>query len=153
MPASLYYEEKALNQILKKEAFTATKSYLGLSSFKLEAGELTKKTTGTEFTAKEPTSGNGWQRVQLDEMEWTVTKAEGATGFTIYENKNAIKGGGAANEFKKVTGGEVVCRTFAICDAATNGNILAFGTLAVNITVNSAATVEVAAKELKLEAE
>jgi hypothetical protein len=153
VPASLAYEEKVLNQILKKEAFTATKSFLGLSSFKLEAGELTKKTTGTEFTAKEPTSGNGWVRVEMDELEWTVTKAEGATGFTIYENKNAIKGAGGAGEFKKVTAGEVVTRTFAVCDAATNGNILAFGTLAVNITVNSAATLEIAVGALKIEVE
>lgn len=151
MPASLYFEEKALNQILKKEAFTATKSYLGLSSF--TAAELLKKTTGTEFTAKEPTSGNGWVRVELDELEWTVSKAEGETGETVYENKNAIKGAGGAGEFKKVTGGEVVCKTFAILDASTNGNVLAFGTLATPITVNSAATLEIAVGALKLKCE
>lgn len=151
MPASLYYEEKGLNQILKKEAFTATKSYLGLSS--LTAAELTKKVTGTEFTAKEPTAGNGWARVELDELEWTVKKGEAETGASTYENKNAIKTGALAGEFKKVTGGEVVCKTFAVCDAATNGNILCFGTLATPITVNSAATLEIAVGALKVECE
>ena len=155
MAGSLYLEETTLEYILQKKTPAAiTKVYLGLSSY--TAAELTKKIKGKEFGEHEPTSGNGWARVEVSGSEkpgWTVTKSETEKGFTIFENKNAIKTGTEAFEFKKVTGGEVTCRTFGIFDASTEGNALAFGTLEVPVLVTSAVTLELAAKALKFECE
>jgi hypothetical protein len=155
MPASLVLEETILNYILKKETPGAiTTIWLGLSSF--TEAELEKKVTGKTFGEKEPTSGNGWKRVEVSTAAkpgWTVTKSEGATGFTKYENTNAIKQGTEGFEFKKVTGGSVECKTFGIFSAETEGNYLAGGTLTNPVLVNASATLEVAAKGLKFEVE
>lgn len=149
-------EEILLEHLLEKKAPTAIKAYLGLST--LKPSELTKKVTAKEFGEKEPTEANGWVRIQMDTAEWTKTKAEGETGFTIWENKNEIKGGGGAGEFKKLTAGEYLLETFALLplgkqseDAATK--ISVFGTLTTKITVNSASECKIAAKALKIELE
>lgn len=162
MPASQGFEELVLEAVLAKKEITARKSYLGLSTLKVGsgAGELSKKTTGKEFGEKEPTEANGWVRVELDTIEWTKTKAEGATGYTIWENKNAVKGAGGAGEFKKLTAGEYKLETFAVIekakqseDVAESKEILVFGSLTTPITVNNASTLELAAGALKIELE
>lgn len=158
MPASLAAEEKALGVILKKETWTATKTYLGLST--LKASELLKKTTGKEFGEHEFKESEGWARLEADTIAWTVTKAEGETGFTIFENTSEIKGGGGAGEFKKITGSEEkTLETFAIIEETAGAKnteeskILAFGTLTTKITVNKASTLIINAKSLKFECE
>lgn len=152
MPASLYLEEETLNLFLKKETPTAiTKCYLGLTT-----AAISKKWTGTEVEEKEPSASASWARVEVSAASkpgWSVTKAEGATGFTIYENTNAIKTGAEAWEFKKITINEYKLEYFAICDALTKGNLLAFGKLTLPATINSGSTLEIAAKELKFEVE
>lgn len=156
MPGSQAIEEEILEWLLVKKALTETKSFLGLSTYK--PSELTKAITAKQFGEKEPTEANGWVRVETDTIEWEKTKGEGETGFTKWVNKNAIKGAGGAGEFKKLTAGEYLLETFGILplakqseDAATK--IRVYGTMATKLTVNSASTVEVAAKALVIEAE
>ncbi len=156
MPASQATEEAFLEYLLSKKALAETKCYLGLSTY--TAAELTKIITAKQFGEKEPTEANGWVRVQMDTAEWEKTKGEGETGYTKWVNKNEIKGGGGAGEFKKLTAGEYACKTFALLplakqseDAATK--ILVFGTLTTPLTINSAAEVKCAAKALVIECE
>ncbi len=156
MAGSLYLEEKLLNYILiKKETPPEiTQVWLGLSSY--TTAELTKKIKGKEFGEKEPTSANGWKRVEVGTAAkpgWTVTKEEGEKGFTKYVNTNAIKTGAEKFEFKKVTAGSVECKTFGLFDAETEGNALVFGTLTTPVLVNSGATLEIVAGKLEIEAE
>jgi hypothetical protein len=153
MPASLYLEEAFEKYALLKVTPTAiTKCYLGFST---EAP--LKKWSGTEFEAKEPTSGNGWARIESSGAEkpgWEVaTKAEGATGFTIFKNKNEIKTGAEAFEFKKLSGGEYKLEYWGFFDALTAGNMLLFGKLGTALTINAASELKAAPKELVLECE
>lgn len=156
MPASQATEEAILEYLLSKKALTEIKGYLGLSTYK--PSELTKIITAKQFGEKEPTEANGWVRVEVDTIEWEKTKGEGEVGYTKWVNKNAIKGGGGAGEFKKLTAGEYLLETAAILplgkqseDAATK--ISVYGTLTTKLTVNSASTLEVAAKALVFECE
>ena len=156
MPASQAAEEKALEVILEKKTWTATKAYFGVSTYK--ASELTKKIKAKEFGEHEPTEANGWVRVELDTIEWEKTKGEGETGATKWVNKNAIKGAGGAGEFKKLTAGEYKLETWAIIPDAKQTEdgaepILVFGTLSKAATINNASTLEIAAKELVIECE
>jgi len=153
MPASLFLEEAFLEYALKKVTPGAiTKCYLGLSTAAPE-----KKWTGTEFEAKEPTTGNGWARIEISGTEkpgWEIaTKAEGATGFTIFKNKNEMKTGAEAFEFKKLTAGEYKLEYWGFLDAVTAGHVLLFGKLGTALTINSASELKAAAKELILECE
>lgn len=152
MPASLYLEEALLKGTIVGSTYTApTKLYVGLSIYK--PSELKKSTTGTEFETKEPTTGNGWKRIEIkaEAAQWeAIEKGEGIEGSntpTKYKNKNAVK-------FEKLTGGEYLLETFAICDALTAGNILYFGKLTTKVTINTATTeFTIPAKELLVEAE
>ncbi len=155
MPASLALEEKLLKATIVGETYTSlTEVWIGLSSFKLEAGELTKKTTAKEFGEKEPKEAEGWTRIKIkaEAASWeAIKKGEGATGFTKYENAAVIT-------FKKLTGAEeITLRTFAICEKAKfseAGNILYFGTLTTPVTISKATSeLTIPAKELLVEAE
>ncbi len=151
MPTSRKTEEKLLELLLKNKEWTATKCYLGLSSYK--PSELTKAKTAKEFGEHELTNAEGWTRVEVDAITWEVVKEEGETGGTKFKNEAAITG------FGKVTGAEEkVLETFAIVpklkqseDSTTD--ILVFGKLTTKITVNKTSTVEFAAKELVIECE
>jgi hypothetical protein len=156
MPASQATEESILEYLLAKKELTAIKAFLGLST--LKPSQLTKIITAKEFGEKEPTEANGWVRVELDTIEWEKTKGEGETGFTKWVNKNAIKGAGGAGEFKKLTAGEYLLETVAILPLAkqsedATSKISAFGKLTTKITINSASTLEVAAKAIEIEVE
>ncbi len=156
MAGSLYVEETVLKYVLiKKETPPEiTQVWLGLSSY--TEAELVKKIKGKEFGEKEPTEANAWRRVEVGTAAkpgWTVVKEEGEKGFTKYENTNAIKTGAEKFEFKKVSAGSVECKTFGLFDAEKEGNALVYGTLTTPIVVNSAASLEIAAKALKIECE
>src|SRR5438128_2227121 len=111
MPVSLGTEEALLKLLVAKGAWTEKKAWLGLSAFK--PTELLKKTTAKEFGEKELKEAEGWTRVEIDAIEWEVTKSEGESGFTIIQNKNAITG------FGKITGAEEkVLETFAVLEKA-----------------------------------
>lgn len=150
MPASLAVEEKALAVLLEKTTWTATKSYIGLSTFK--PAELTKKTKAKEFGEHEPTEANSWARIEVDTIVWEKTKAEGETGATKWVNSTAIT-------FKKLTGGEYLLETFALLPTAKQTEdaaepILVYGKLTTKVTINSATTeFTVPAKGLEIEAE
>ena len=159
MPASGGTETRILSLILEKAEWTAHKSYLGLST--ISPTSLLKSTTAKEFGEHEPTEGNGWVRIETDNIEWTKKEEAGNESeakATYWTNKNAIKGAGGAGEFKKLTGGEYKLETFAIlaeakasADASESKGIYVFGKLTTPITVNSASTIEIAAGELKVE--
>ena len=156
MPLSQATEESVLEYLLAKKELTATKAYLGLSTYK--PSELTKIITAKQFGEKEPTEANGWVRVELDTIEWEKTKGEGETGFTKWVNKNEIKGGGGAGEFKKLTAGEYLLETFAAVPKAKQSEdettkILFYGTITTKVTINSASELKIAAKALVVEAE
>jgi hypothetical protein len=151
MPASLGTEEKLLELLLKKKAWTETKAYIGLSTL----AAPTKKTTAKEFGEAEFKEAEGWKRIEVDTIEWETVKAEGATGFTIFKNKNAIV-------FEKITGAEEkTLETFAILekakqseDAAESKGIFLFGKLTTKVTINKATTeFSIPAKELVIECE
>ncbi len=153
MPASLGVEELLIELFLTKKGWTATESFLGM------AGGITleKKTTEKEVKEKEITEANGWKRPRLDNIEWETTKAEGATGFTAYKNKNAITLVSAVKEIKEEKKLEVfVVKKEALQanDKAESKTIFVFGKLTVPVTLNEAtAKFEIPAKEFIVEAE
>ena len=155
MPASLAYEEAVLKHaLLGTEIATVSKVYLALTTAAIE-----KKMTSATITG-EPTEGNGWKRVETSGSEkpgWEVaTKAEGATGYTILKNKNEIKTGSEAFEFKKLSAGEYKLEYWAFCTSGTvggAGEVLLFGKLGAAITITSASELKAVAKELVLEVE
>ena len=160
MPASGGTETKILELFLAKAGWTASKSYLGLSTYSPTA--LTKAITAKQFGEHEPAEGNEWVRVETDSIEWTKKEEggnESEAKATYWENKNVIKGAGGAGEFKKLTAGEYKLETFAILekakqseDPAESKGIFVFGKLTTVITINSASTTELAVGALKIEA-
>ena len=151
MPGSAALEKIALEYILEKKVPTATKTYLGMSSLKVEAGKLTKATTGKEFGEKEPKEAEGWARVEIDTITWTKTESLLISGFTVWENEAAIS-------MKVATGAEeVTLNSFAILDKPLQtevGNVLAFANLTTPVLWNkSLSTFKVEAKALKVECE
>ena len=150
-PASLAYEEAVLKHALfGTEIATVSKVYLALCTEAIE-----KKMTGSTIKT-EPTEGNGWKRIEISGSEkpgWEVaTKAEGATGFTILKNKNEIKTGTEAYEFKKLSAGEYKLEYWAFVTSGTvgAGEVLLFGKLGAAITITSASELKAVAKELIL---
>jgi len=156
VPASLGTEERVLNLILKKAEWAAAKAYLGLSS--IAPAALKKQTTAKEFGEAEFKEAEGWARVEVDTIEWEVTKGEGTEAEakkTKYVNKNAIT-------FKAITGAEEKkLETFAVLekakqgeDAAESKGIYVFGKLTTPVTINKATTeFTIPAKELVMECE
>lgn len=153
MPASLVTEEKLLELFLKKAEWTASKSYLGMQGGLV----LEKKTTEKECKENEITEANGWARKELDTQEWEVTKAEGAAGFTVYKNKNAITLVTAAKEIKvekKLETFTVKKNALQANDEASSGGNFVFGKLTIAVTLNEATSkFEIPAKELIVECE
>src|ERR1700680_1631788 len=154
MPASLGTEEALLKLLMQKGEWTDTKCYLGMTS----PAAPTKKTTEKEYKEAEVTEANGWKRPELDALEYEIaTKAEGATGFTILKNKNAIVLVSAVKEIKE----ERKLETFVVkkealqaSDAANTTNVFLFGKLTIPVTLNEATSkFEIPAKELIVECE
>lgn len=154
MPASLGTEEALIKLLIAKGEWAATKSYLGMT--KLAAP--TKKTTEKEYKENEVTEANGWKRKEVDTLVYEVaTKAEGATGFTIIKNTEAVVLVSAAKEIKE----ELKLETFVIKlhslqaeDTAVTTSVYLFGKLTIPVTVNEAVSkFEIPAKELIVECE
>jgi hypothetical protein len=154
MPASLGTEEALIKLLIAKGEWVATKSYLAMAKI----AAPTKITTEKEFEENEITEANGWKRQELDALEYEVTtKGEGATGFTIIKNKNAITLVSAAKEIKS----ELKLESFAVKkealqanDKANTTNVFLFGKLTTPVTLNEATSkFEIPAKEFIVECE
>jgi hypothetical protein len=122
-----YAENKILDHIVGKTAFTMPTAYVGLST-------ADPKDDGSGLA--EP-SGGSYARVQTAGADWAAASG-GANS-----NANAIT-------FPQATGSWGTVTHFALFDAATNGNMLGHGQLAVSKTVGSGDTARFAAGELDI---
>lgn len=121
-----YGANSLLNHVLKNTAFTRpTHLYLALC-----LADPTKAATGDSIS--EPTGGS-YARVICDSWETAVARAT--------SNMSEIK-------FTKATANWGTITHWAICDALTSGNAIAFGPLTVEKTVNLNDTFTVAAGDL-----
>lgn len=120
-----YWENKLLNYIFGKGDLTPPVIYVGLLT--AEPGE-----DGTSLA--EP-NGNAYQRIQTSASDWNVS----AGGFL--DNTGDIT-------FAMATGNWSTVTHFALFDAATGGNMLAFGTLSPAKAVGSGVIAKFAAGDL-----
>ena len=122
---SNYWENKLLNHIFGKDSLTPPVIYLGLST--AEPAE-----DGTGLT--EP-SGNAYQRVQTSASDWNVS-----AGGSL-DNAGDIF-------FPMATGNWGTITHFALFDAATGGNMLAYGKLSPAKVIGSGVIAKFAACDL-----
>ncbi|MFQ6036438.1 MAG: hypothetical protein ACE5NM_11430 [Sedimentisphaerales bacterium] len=122
---SNYWEDKILDHIFGKASYTPATIYVGLS---------TADPLDDASGLAEPT-GNGYARVQTAEADWNA-----ASNGTV-DNANDIT-------FPEATGSWGSITHFALFDAATAGNMLAYGSLSVSKTINTADTAKFAAGDL-----
>lgn len=114
---SNYLEDKILDHIFGKASYTSSTIYVGLSTAEpLDDGS----------GLAEP-SGNGYARVVTSTSDWNVA----STG-TI-DNVNTIT-------FSEATGDWGTITHFVLFDAATAGNMLAYGALSQSKVINSGDT-------------
>jgi len=119
-----YLENKVLDHVFGKSSYTAPTIYVALfTAAPTDAGG------GTEV------SGGSYARVETEAADWN-TASGGATS-----NANEITFPEATEDW-----GEVVA--FALFDAASGGNMLYWGDLSANKTVNSGDTAKFAAGDL-----
>lgn len=109
-----YLENKILDHVSGKTAFTMPTAYVGLST-----ADPLDNATGLA----EP-SGNGYARVATAGADWNA-----ASGGAI-DNANDIT-------FPEASGSWGTCTHFAIFDAASGGNMLWHGTLASSKLIES----------------
>jgi len=124
---SNYWENEILDHLFGKGAYTPPTIYVALSA--ADPGE-----SGSGIS--EP-SGNGYARVATSSSDWNA-----ATGGLL-DNATDI-------EFDTATGDWGTITHFALFDAETAGNMLAYGTLGQAKTVNNADTVQFAAGDLEV---
>jgi len=123
---SNYWENKILDHVFMKQAYTQPSHiYVALST--ADPGE-----DGSGIA--EP-SGNGYARVETSDTDWT-----NASNGHI-ENANDI-------EFPEATGDWGTITHFALFDAATGGNMLAYGSLSQSKTIGSGDTAKFKAGDL-----
>jgi len=120
-----YTENKVLDHITGKTAFTQPTAYIGLS---------TASPTDDASGLAEP-SGNGYTRVTTVGSDWNA-----ASGGSV-DNANALT-------FPEASGSWGTVTHFALFDAATNGNMLAWGTLDASRAIVSGQTPRFAAGTL-----
>jgi len=121
-----YLENKILDHIFMKTAFSQpTNIYVALST--ADPGE-----DGSGIS--EP-SGNGYARVQTSGDDWNAA----ANGHI--DNANDIT-------FPEATGDWGTITHFALFDAATDGNMLAYGSLSQSKTIGSGDTAKFKAGDL-----
>jgi len=121
-----YLENKILDHIFMKTAFSQpTNIYVALST--ADPGE-----DGSGIS--EP-SGNGYARVQTSGDDWNAA----ANGHI--DNANDIT-------FPEATGDWGTITHFALFDAATGGNMLAYGSLSQSKTIGSGDTAKFKAGDL-----
>ena len=114
---SNYLENKILDHIFGKASYTSPTIYLGLS---------TDDPLDDGSGLAEPI-GNSYERVQTSAADWNV-----ALVGTI-DNANGIT-------FPEATGNWGTVTHFALFDAATAGNMLAYGALSQSKAINSGDT-------------
>lgn len=122
---SNYWENKLLDYIFGKAGLTAPVIYLGL---------LTAEPDEDGTGLAEP-SGNAYQRVQTSASDWNVS-----AGGSLDNSGDII--------FPMATGNWGTVTHFALFDAATGGNMLAYGTLSPAKVVGSGAIAKFAASDL-----
>ena len=113
---SNYWENKLLDYIFSKGSLTPPVIYLGLLT--AEPGE--------EGTGLAEPSGNAYQRVQTSASDWNVS-----AGGSLDNSGEII--------FPMATGNWGTITHFALFDAATGGNMLAYGTLSPAKVIGSGA--------------
>ena len=122
-----YLENKVLDHILGKTAYTMPAAYIVLST-----ADPTDAGTGLA----EPVGG-AYARKATVAADWAVA-ANGATS-----NANALT-------FPQATGNWGTITHFAIMDAATAGNVLAHGALTLSKAINTGDTATFAAGDLDI---
>ncbi len=120
-----HWENEILDHLFGKGSYTPPTIYVGLST-----ADPTDDATGLA----EP-SGDGYARVATAAADWNT-----ASGGAL-DNANAV-------EFPTATGSWGTVTHFVLFDAATAGNVLAHGELAVPKTITSGDTARFAAGDL-----
>lgn len=120
-----FWEDEILDHLFGNGSYTPPTIYVGLS---------TADPTDDASGLAEP-SGNGYARVETAGSDWD-TSSGGATA-----NTNAVT-------FPEASGAWGNCTHFALFDAATDGNMLAHGTLDAARNIVSGQTPRFAAGEL-----
>ena len=122
-----YWENKILDHIFGKDNYTPPTIYVGLS---------TTDPTDAGSGLTEP-SGNGYARVQTSASDW-----------------NAASNGSVDNAcnitFAQATGNWGTTTHFALFDAATAGNMLAYGALSQSKSISESDTARFEAGDLDI---
>lgn len=114
---SNYAENKLLEHIVGKTAFTKPTAYIALST----------ADPGEDGSGLAEPNGNGYARVATAAADWN-SAASGSISNALDIN------------FPQASGSWGTIAYFAIMDAAENGNMLAYGSLAVSKAVTSGDT-------------
>ena len=122
-----YWENKVLNHIFGKDSYTPPTIYVGLS---------TADPTDAGSGLAEP-SGNGYARAQTSASDWNAA-ANGSLD-------NAVN-----ITFNQATGNWGTITHFALFDAATAGNMLAYGSLSQSKTISDSDTARFEAGDLNI---
>lgn len=122
-----YWESKILNYIFNKEGFTPPTIFVGLS-----AADPTD-----DGTALAEPGGNNYSRVQTSASDWNVSSGG------ILNNLSVIV-------FAMATGNWGSITHFVLFDAATGGNMLAYGSLGESRTVGAGDIVKFGVSEMEI---
>ena len=122
-----YWENKILDHIFGKGSYTPPTIYVGLS---------TADPTDSGSGLAEP-SGNGYARVQTSAADWNA-----ASNGTLNNSSDIT--------FNQATGNWETITHFALFDAATAGNMLAYGALRQSKTINESETAKFEAGDLQI---
>jgi hypothetical protein len=122
-----YWENKILDHIFGKGSYTPPTIYVGLST-----ADPTDSGSGLD----EP-SGNGYTRVQTSASHWNA-----ATNGLLKNAGNIT--------FNQATGNWGTITHFALFDAVTAGNMLAYGALSQSKSISESDTARFEAGELDI---
>jgi hypothetical protein len=122
-----YWENKILDHIFGKGSYTPPTIYVGLS---------TADPTDAGSGLAEP-SGNGYTRVQTSACDWNA-----ASNGTLKNSSDII--------FNQATGNWGTITHFALFDAATTGNMLAYGVLSQSKSISESDTARFEAGDLQI---
>jgi hypothetical protein len=129
-----YLEKLVLDHLFGKTTYTAPSTvYIALAT-----AAITDATTGSTIT--EP-SGNNYSRLAVTNNTTNFPNALGTT---------ATKSNGTAFTFATPSGSWGTVTDFAICDAASAGNILGSGTLITPKTIGASDPVSFSAGQLTI---
>ena len=122
-----YWENKILDHIFGKGSYTPPSIYVGLS---------TADPSDADSGLAEP-SGNGYARVQTSASDWNT-----ASNGTLDNSSNIA--------FSQATGNWGTITHFALFDAATAGNMLAYGVLSQSKSISESDTARFEAGDLDI---